>query len=231
MNSSSLWNAEYRQEHVIPSTIRKSPSRTLLTFSELLGIRNMRTALDAGCGNGRNSLYLASLGLKVDAIDFSHAAVMEANKRIRQHSLRDRIHIREANLENALPFKAASFDLCLDLFVFCHLLDDQIKRHYVSELYRVAKPQGRVISALFDTQDEYYSRFARRHAGRTVAMDPSNGITKELYSRDIFLQWFTPLFRPEYFIHFEYYDTLERKSYRRRVLAISCQKRARNRRL
>ncbi len=184
----------------------------------------MRTALDAGCGNGRNSLYLASLGLRVDALDFSTAALMEARRRIKQQSMSDRVTVREANLEDAFPFKTGSFELCLDLYVFCHFLGRELKRQYVSELYRVVKPQGRVISALFDTQDEYYARFAKGHGERTIVTDPSNGITKELYSRDSFPAWFSPPFQTEYLVHFEFDDRVQRKSYKRRILAVSLRK-------
>jgi len=41
-----------------------------------------KTALDVACGNGRNSIYLAKLGFKVDAIDISRIALdnLNANK-------------------------------------------------------------------------------------------------------------------------------------------------------
>ena len=65
-----IWDREYSEACVIPSSSREAPSHALLLFSELLGFRDMKRALDAGCGNGRNSLYLAQFGVQVEAIDF-----------------------------------------------------------------------------------------------------------------------------------------------------------------
>src|SRR5260370_19457065 len=66
-----LWEEEYGHLQVIPSSTRKLPSKALTLFSELLELSNPRRALDAGCGNGRNSVYLAQKGWQVDAVDTS----------------------------------------------------------------------------------------------------------------------------------------------------------------
>src|SRR5207245_1445473 len=66
--NSDLWDEEYSLHRVIPSSTREAPSHVLLLYSELLGFRNMRTALDAGCGNARNSVYLARMGIDIQAV-------------------------------------------------------------------------------------------------------------------------------------------------------------------
>ena len=38
------------------------------------------TVLDIGCGEGRNSIYLARLGYKVDAFDISEAGINELKR-------------------------------------------------------------------------------------------------------------------------------------------------------
>ncbi len=56
---------------VIPSSTRMLPSKALVLFSEILGFKNLHNVLDAGCGIGRNSIYLAQKGCEIHAVDFS----------------------------------------------------------------------------------------------------------------------------------------------------------------
>ncbi|RMD87123.1 MAG: class I SAM-dependent methyltransferase, partial [Calditrichaeota bacterium] len=48
-----------------------TPSSWLLKHENLLKSQPKNLALDIACGNGRNALYLASLGFIVDAVDYS----------------------------------------------------------------------------------------------------------------------------------------------------------------
>lgn len=219
-----VWDYEYAEAQVIPSSTRGAPSQALLLFSELLGFRNMKRALDAGCGNGRNSLYLACLGLQVVALDFSPVALAEVRKRASKADLLDKITEHEHNLEVQLPFEPESFDLCLDFYVFCHFLNEQLKRHYVAELWRVTKPGGYTLSALFSPCDEYYRGFVTTGGEPIIVKDPANGIVKQLYTKENFKKWFVPPFEIRYFAEFEFDDVVQGKSYHRNILAMALQR-------
>lgn len=224
LTTKMLWNHEYSKGQVIPSSTRETPSQALLLFSELLGFRNMKRALDAGCGNGRNSLYLASLGLKVDSLDVSSVALAEVCNRSQRSGLLDRISAHESNLKDALPFEPESFDLCLDFYVFCQFLDDRMKRHYVAELWRVTRLGGYTLSALFPPWDGYYGRLAKTTCEPIVVKDPANGIAKELYTKENFQGWFVPPFEVQYFVELEFEDIVQGKPYRRNILTMALQK-------
>src|SRR4029450_8873368 len=60
---------------VIPSSTRALPSKALLLFSEILDFKRINRVLDAGCGIGRNSVYLAQKGCEVHAVDISRIAL------------------------------------------------------------------------------------------------------------------------------------------------------------
>ncbi|MCI0565531.1 MAG: class I SAM-dependent methyltransferase [Nitrososphaera sp.] len=216
----ATWDREYTELQVIPSSTRFVPSKALVLFSELVGFAKMKHALDAGCGNGRNSLYLAGLGLEVHAVDFSGAALDETCRRAKEANLQDRISVHESNLERPFPFESNFFDLCLDSYVFCHFLNDQVKHHYVSELWRVTKPGGYTFSSLFAPWDEYYARFVGHPGKSNIVKDPANGIVKVLYTKQGFKDCFSPPFDIKYFVEFEFDDIVQGVRFRRNILGM-----------
>ena len=232
----ALWDREYSEAGVIPGSSREAPSQALLLFSELLGFRSMKRALDVGCGNGRNSLYLAELGLQVEAIDFSPAAIAETRTRAAQAGLLGSIRAQEHNVEQDLPFEPESFDLCLDFHVYCHIaIRDQLD--YIKELWRITRVGGYAIVAMFSPQDEYYARLietsrepipALQQVGDSVAVrDPANGIVTVLYPKEDFKREFTigiVPFEVRYFVEFEFDDMVQNKPYHREILAVVLQK-------
>ena len=223
-DSEAIWDNEYSKAHIIPSSVRESPSQALLLFTELLGMRRLHHALDAGCGNGRNSLYLAQLGLQVNAIDFSSAGLNEAAKRVAKAGFTGNVTLDKGSLEEVFPFQANYFDVCLDFYVFCHFLDKNLKLHYVEELLRVTRPGGYLITTLFSPKDEYYASLVQPGSQPNIVKDPANGIVKELYPEEGFKKAFAPPFHLQYFVGFEFDDMVLGKSYHRHILAMALQK-------
>ncbi len=97
-------------------------------------------ALELGCGEGRDAIFLAKRGLDVVAIDASAAALSRARERARQEGVRVRFSL--GNMTGRQPFGDASFDLvtCIDAFHYAIEARDRI-RHF-REAYRVLKPGG-----------------------------------------------------------------------------------------
>ncbi|WP_306325302.1 class I SAM-dependent methyltransferase [Streptomyces venezuelae] len=79
---SDWWDGFYADRaKPVPFFVAK-PDESLVSYVErgLLPAGGGR-ALDLGCGPGRNSLYLASLGYRVDAVDLSPTAIRWARER------------------------------------------------------------------------------------------------------------------------------------------------------
>jgi 2-polyprenyl-3-methyl-5-hydroxy-6-metoxy-1,4-benzoquinol methylase len=105
---------------------------------DLAGLR----ILDVGCGEGENSLLLASLGAKVTGIDISPAAIELARERARLSGLSDSTEFICAPLEQAaLPEKA--FDLIWGDNVLHHVLP--VLDESLGILARAAKPDARML--------------------------------------------------------------------------------------
>lgn len=215
-----LWDQEYGTLRVIPSTSRALPSKALLLFSEILDFRGYNKVLDAGCGNGRNSVYLAKKGCEVHAIDSSERALIGLKQAATAANVADRITIYDQSLQPSFPFENDLFDLVLDSYVFCHIVDDEMRQTYRSELRRVTRPGGLVFSSVFSVEDEYYhtvGQFAKM--SEKVVTDPNNRITKRLYTYDEISTFFRADFEIPYFAQFEFDDVVLDKIYRRSILA------------
>jgi ubiquinone/menaquinone biosynthesis C-methylase UbiE len=110
------------------------------------------TVLDAGCGSGRFSRYMAPRVQWIEAVDASWEALQGA-KRL----LADVPNVRlSCAALHRLPFPTASFDLVVCLGVLHHIPDTQ---GALKELVRVLKPGGFLLVYLYyalDTRGKVY---------------------------------------------------------------------------
>lgn len=220
-----LWESEYNAFKVIPSSTRALPSKALLLFSEILNFENVGKVLDAGCGIGRNSVYLAQKGCEVHAVDFSETALTKVEDLAMKAGVKEKITTYNCLLTEPFPFRESSFDLVLDSYVFCHFTNNQFKENYRKELYRMAKLGGIVFSSVFSFDDEYYKEIIENKGqeGNTVT-DPYNGITKYLYTEKGIKDFFSVDFKILYFVKFEFDDVVLDRTYRRSIFVLVLKK-------
>ncbi len=95
-------------------------------------------ALDLGCGYGRATIYLASLGWDVDGIDFISAAIAEAAERAQAAGVYARFHIAQVT---DLDFLAGPYDLAIDVGC-CHNMAEDDLLQYSQHLERLVQPGG-----------------------------------------------------------------------------------------
>lgn len=109
------------------------------TQAELAGIAAGMHVLDAGCGVGGSSRYLAhTYGCRVDAIDLTPQFVAAAERLNALCGISDKITVREASV-TALPFADRRFDHVWSQNVTMNVAD---KRTMFAEVFRVLKPGG-----------------------------------------------------------------------------------------
>lgn len=105
--------------------------------------------LDAGCGTGAISWYLAREGYTVYAFDGSETAIVKAEKRIKDEGLCVKFCVLDAA---NTKFEDNYFDGIIDSAMIYANRVDNIKM-ILSECYRVLKPNGKFFSTgLFKTK-------------------------------------------------------------------------------
>ncbi|HFZ8993404.1 TPA: tellurite resistance methyltransferase TehB [Citrobacter freundii] len=106
--------------------------------------------LDLGCGNGRNSLYLAANGYDVTAIDKNAMSIANV-ERIRTAEGLENLHASVADL-NGLRFEG-EYDFILSTVVMMFLEPKTIPG-LIANMQRCTKPGGyNLIVAAMDTED------------------------------------------------------------------------------
>lgn len=128
MNETSYWKNKWSNR------IFKPANNFVRRAYKLIKVRNLRTLLDLGCGDGRDSIYFFNNGLQVTAVDFSKSGVEKLKARQPKISciLRD---IRNVN------FAENSFDV-IYAHLSLHYFDDKTTSKIFNNLYKILKKGG-----------------------------------------------------------------------------------------
>jgi SAM-dependent methyltransferase len=95
-------------------------------------------AIDLGCGNARNSIFLAGRGFEVDAVDLSPAAIAWASERVAAAGAS--VALRCASVFE-LELAEGGYDLVYDGGCFHHIAPHR-RPQYIALVTRALKPGG-----------------------------------------------------------------------------------------
>lgn len=223
--ASALWDEEYGSAG-IPSSFRDDPSGVLLwmlaNWHFLSSREGPRSALDVGCGTGRNSIYLGAKGASVRAFDMSPRAIELAKERHQKSGLSDRVEFSVHDLDDGLPGRDSAYDLVIDIFVYKHQMRRQDRNKYRRELIRVLEPRGVLLLSLAGSDDGYYSRCPAAPPGdygAAALIDPEVGVGSVLFDLDSLRAEMSDYFRLEMAWHKVKDGEMHGQTYRRSTLA------------
>ena len=143
-----------------------------------------KRVLDIGCEVGDWCCLAAHFGaIRVDGFDIQEGMVKLA-KQATSHL--DTVHIQLGDVVQ-MPYKNASFDVAMSLFVTCNLSPEAFAKHF-QELYRVLAPGGKAIllmptdwshSGLY-TKIESNSFVVEQNIANVLAKIPKHPATSEV---------------------------------------------------
>jgi tellurite methyltransferase len=139
------WNQKYQTAEY---TSGKVPSEWLVENADLLTGKG--NALDIACGEGRNSVYAASLGYDVLGIDISEAGIKKTQKLAKEKGFS--IETQVTDLDD-FEFTENAFDLVLGI----NFLD----RRLFPGIRKTLKPGGLVCYETFNLDHLKHTSFKR----------------------------------------------------------------------
>lgn len=141
--SLSVFDEAYTS-HTAPWVIGE-PQPAIVTLERQGWVRGK--VLDAGCGTGEHTIYLAALGYDVYGLDSSAQAIEQARANAAAHHVVARFEVADALALGDDP----TYDTVIDSALF-HIFDAADRAKYVRSLQRACRPGAVVhVLALADT--------------------------------------------------------------------------------
>lgn len=130
-----FWNNLYKKRSKVWSGNANQP--LVDTITNL----TPETALDLGCGEGSDAIWLAKQGWHVLATDVSDVAIMRTSELAKKHNVEDRIELLQCDFETDFP--EGTFDLVSAQYLQSPL--DLDRKKILQRAAHAVKPSGVLI--------------------------------------------------------------------------------------
>jgi SAM-dependent methyltransferase len=122
------------------SWVTSEESADILRWLEIAGTSYI---LEIGCGSGRYAIHVAEkTGCRILGIDVNAPGIHNANELTAAQNLSERARFEICDASKQLPFADSTFDSAFSNDVLCHISE---RRNLLQELFRVLKPNGRLV--------------------------------------------------------------------------------------
>lgn len=181
-HESDWWDSFYKDRAKPCPFFGTSPDESLARWVDEGLVRPGR-AVELGCGNGRNAIFLARRGFSVEGVDYSQIAIDWARERASEAGVN--VLLRRQSVFD-LELKTGSYDLVYDSGCFHHIPPHR-RRSYVELVTNALKPGGWFGLACFrpeggsDYSDEEV--YERRSLGGGLGYTEER--LREIWSRDL----------------------------------------------
>jgi 2-polyprenyl-3-methyl-5-hydroxy-6-metoxy-1,4-benzoquinol methylase len=139
------WNEFYSKKDRPVPFFKNIPDENLVSYIDS-GFFKPGKVLDVGCGNGRNSIYLAKKGFDVDGIDFSETSIKTAKETANLSSTKVNFICKSIfDFEN----DGEKYDYIYDSGCFHHIKPHR-RSLYLNTILKNLKPEGAFGMACFN---------------------------------------------------------------------------------
>jgi len=154
------WSATYDSDENLTRDLDQKVTRDALANLQFNSI------LEIGCGTGKNTVFLAQIGTRVHALDFSEGMIEKAKKKVQAENVR----LSVADLTQKWPCENRSYDL-----IVCNLVLEHIKdlSFIFSEAFRALEEEGRFLVNELHPFRQYEGKKARFGKGEEVTEIPA----------------------------------------------------------
>jgi len=153
MEQRDHWESIYRSS---PDRFGTSPSRVGKVALDAFTDHDVKTVLELGCGQGRDTLQFLEAGMQVIGLDYSPTCLDQLRERTSTSDLDHLIHLRECDLREGIPLPDDSVDGCFShMFFTMHLREEELSRIF-GEVLRVLRPGAMNIYSVRNVNDPHF---------------------------------------------------------------------------
>jgi SAM-dependent methyltransferase len=154
LEMSEVWNKVYKSDSTF---FGKEPSNFALLCFNHMGTNDVKKVLELGAGHGRDTVFFASNGIEVEALDYSIIAVGILDKIAKEKRLPIKSQIFDMR-KNPLPFPDGYFDAVYS-HIFLNMRFSLDDLHFIfSEISRVLKSKGLNFFSVRNHNDKSYGK-------------------------------------------------------------------------
>jgi len=152
---SNIWDKIYERD---ASFFGDNPSDFAVSCYGTMKDRT-KTILELGCGQGRDSLFFASKGIKVMALDYSRFAIEQLSKLAKQTGLPIEASVYDTT--KPLPFNDNEFDAVYSHMLFSMKFSQEQLKFIFKEIRRVLRNDGFHFFSVRNHNDKFYGKGIR----------------------------------------------------------------------
>jgi ubiquinone/menaquinone biosynthesis C-methylase UbiE len=137
------------------------PTEALVEFIQEFNLPRGLKAIDFGCGEGRDSIFLAKMGFRVTGIDMAPSAVQRAKHWASKEGLE--INFKVGDIINLPDEKDNCYDLAINIACLHMITDQKARNQHLREAHRILKKDGLYFSCNYGTDkpvtiEEFYRK-------------------------------------------------------------------------
>jgi SAM-dependent methyltransferase len=149
------WDSMYTSK---PDFFGSDPSDFGVRSAELFARSGIRSVLELGCGQGRDSLYLLSKGFDVTAMDYSSTGCGQLCGCATGRSLDTYLKLTLADARKGLPYEDGAFDAVFSHMFFTMQFTENEIQFILDEVLRVLRPGGLNVYSVRNDHDDHFGK-------------------------------------------------------------------------
>jgi len=147
------WERTYAER---PEFFGESASEPARAAMQRFVADKVRSLLELGSGQGRDTLFFLASGLAVTALDYAQKGLEQIRTKALEAEIADGLALLTADVRQTLPIGEAIFDGCYSHMLFNMALATPELEALVAELRRVVRPGGLVVYTARNTSDAHF---------------------------------------------------------------------------
>jgi SAM-dependent methyltransferase len=150
---SNIWDKIYSDASAFFGEDPSDFAQKCYSYFKKYGVKRI---LELGCGQGRDTIFFASNGFHVHAIDASKVAIENINQKKGQKNIS--LDLRHFKARQALPYDSSYFDAVYSHMFYNMRFTDEELRSLFKESNRVLKNNGLLYFSVRSDKDVLYNK-------------------------------------------------------------------------